>query len=331
MKPENKRKRYFRYISIVLAVLFLVSAALVALDIWEKKHFLFPEKEFNASDAIVEYNDKEYERKDNVETLLILGLDKYEGTGIEESYNNDKQADFMLLLIFDNDQKTVEALHINRDTMAEMNILGVAGDVVNTITKQIALSHTYGNGKEVSCRNSADAVSKLLMGVKIDHYISVTLDAVPTVADLVGGVEVTVLDDFAGIDDTIIKGQNVTLTGQHALTYVRTRFGLEDSSNAARMKRQSQFMKALYAKFNECAKNDVGFVANAVLKTSEFVVSDRNSSQLQTLIEKASSYQFGEIRNLEGETTIGGSHIEFYPTEDSIKSNVVDLFYNVKE
>ena len=217
-----KKNKILRYLSLVLAVLFLISAGLLALDIWEKRNSLFPEKQMNAAEAVIEYNGGDYRRKDNIETWLIMGLDKYEGTGIEGSYNNDKQADFMLLLVFDNANKTCEALHINRDTMAEMNILGVAGDVVNTITKQIALSHTYGNGKEVSCRNAANAVSKLLLGAPIDHYVSVTMDAVPAVTDYVGGVEVEVLHDFTGIDDSLIKGEKVTLRGQQALTYVRT-------------------------------------------------------------------------------------------------------------
>ena len=37
-----------------------------------------------------------------------------------------------------------------------------------------------------------------LMDVKIDHYISLTMDSVAVMNDLVGGVEVTVLDDFLG-------------------------------------------------------------------------------------------------------------------------------------
>lgn len=330
MKHNSKRKRLLRYASLAFAVLFLISAGLVALDIWEKRHSLFPEVEMSATDAVIEYNGQKYQRKDNLETWLILGLDKYEGFGIEGSYNNDKQADLVLLLVFDNNAKTCSALQINRDTMAEMNILGVAGDISGTITKQIALSHTYGNGKEVSCRNASNAVSKLLLGATVDHYVSVTMDTVPLLTDAVDGVEVEVLDDLTSADETLVKGQKVTLRGDKALTYVRARYGLEDSTNLTRMNRQTQFLKALAEKFKECAKSDEQFVSSTFLKISEYVVSDSNSGRLQTMLEKFSSYELSEIRKLDGEAVVGGTYMEFYPTEDSIKQNVIDLFYKVK-
>ena len=74
------------------------------------------------------------------------------------------------------------------------------------------------------------------------------MDAVPVFNDLVGGVEIEVLDDFTGIDDTLVKGKTVTLMDEHALHYVRTRKDLEDSSNSTRMKRQQQYINALYEK-----------------------------------------------------------------------------------
>ena len=159
-------------------------------------------------------------KNEDVESFLILGLDKFEDAINNDSYNNDQRADFLMLLVFDNSEKKFTAVHLNRDTMVNMNVLGVAGQKIGTVNKQLALAHTYGNGRDVSCRNTADAVSELLNGVKVNHYLSITMDAVPILNDLLGGVEVTVLDDFSGIDDTLIKGETVTLHGDHALTYV---------------------------------------------------------------------------------------------------------------
>ena len=329
---DSKKNIILRCAAIVLALIFLISAVLLFVHIWEERH-----SEYNG-DYVVEtsgdslmYNNQEYVLNDDIETVLVMGLDKFDGEQSSDSYNNDKQADFIMLLVIDNANSSYTALHINRDTMAQMDILGVAGNKVGTVTKQIALAYNYGNGKEVSCRNTAEAVSNLLLGTKVDHYISVTMDSVPVFNDLVGGVEVTVLDDFTGIDDTLIKGEQVTLFGEHSLNYVRSRYGLEDSSNENRMKRQRQYLEALFQKTSECVQNDSEFIAQAAVKMSEYMVSDCSGNRLQALFKKISEYQFGEICTIQGESVVGDKFMEFYPDEDSIYETVINLFYEIKE
>ena len=198
-KKRNGKRKLMRYLSIALLIIFLLTGAFLLLELWEKRQGNFPEQE--PQDTAIEYNGDKYVINESVESFLIMGLDKFEDAIDNESYNNNQQADFLMLLVFDNEEKKCTAIHLNRDTMVDMNILGVAGQKVGTVYTQLALAHTYGNGKDVSCRNTADAVSGLLNGVKVNHYLSITMDAVPVLNDLLGGVEVTVLDDFTGIDD----------------------------------------------------------------------------------------------------------------------------------
>ncbi|MGN0549553.1 MAG: LCP family protein [Acutalibacteraceae bacterium] len=298
------------------------------LELWEKRQGNFPEQE--PQDAAIEYNGVEYVKNENVESFLIMGLDKFEDAIDNESYNNNQQADFLMLLVFDNEEKKCTALHLNRDTMVDMNILGVAGQKVGTVNKQLALAHTYGNGKDVSCRNTADAVSGLLNEVKVNHYLSITMDAVPVLNDLLGGVEVTVLDDFTGIDDTLKKGETVTLHGEHALTYVRTRYGLEDSSNSTRMVRQKQYLNAIYDKAMLRIEEDDEFVVEASVKLADYIVSDRSVNQLQELAKKLSQYELTEIDSIEGDSAVKDGLMEFYPDADSVNEIVFDLFYKEK-
>lgn len=323
---KEKRTKKLKYAAVLLAVVFLFSSALLLVNIWENRQGQYPLSENITVGSDMSLNGKKYCVKENTEAILVLGLDKFE-TVNPESYNNDKQADFLMLLVADHNNKTLTALHINRDTIARMNILGVAGDTVGTVEKQIALAHTYGNGKEMSCRNTADAVSDMLMGIQIDHYVSVTMDAVSVYNDFVGGVEVTVLDDFSGIDDTLVKGETVTLSGEHALNYVRTRYGLDDSSNSARMVRQRQYLEALYEKTLYCMDNDDSFVINAGVQLAEYIVSDYTGNGLQELAERISDYQFTEICEIEGRNVRGDKHMEFYPSEKSVKEIVVKLFF----
>lgn len=327
-KKRNDKRKLMRGLAVALLAVFLLTGAFLLLELWEKRQSIFPEQK--TENTVYEYNGVEYVKNEDVESFLILGLDKFEDAINNDSYNNDQRADFLMLLVFDNSEKKFTAVHLNRDTMVNMNVLGVAGQKIGTINKQLALAHTYGNGRDVSCRNTADAVSELLNGVKVNHYLSITMDAVPILNDLLGGVEVTVLDDFSGIDDTLIKGETVTLHGDHALTYVRERYGLEDSSNSTRMVRQRQYMTAVYDKAMLEIENDDNFVIEASSKLADYIVSDRSVNQLQEIAKKLSQYKFTEIETLEGESVVKDGLMEFRPDADSIDKIVFELFYKKK-
>lgn len=327
-KKRNDKRKLMRGLAVALLAVFLLTGAFLLLELWEKRQSIFPEQK--TENTVYEYNGVEYMKNEDVESFLILGLDKFEDAINNDSYNNDQRADFLMLLVFDNSEKEFTAVHLNRDTMVNMNVLGVAGQKIGTVNKQLALAHTYGNGRDVSCRNTADAVSELLNGVKVNHYLSITMDAVPILNDLLGGVEVTVLDDFSGIDDTLIKGETVTLHGDHALTYVRERYGLEDSSNSTRMVRQRQYMTAVYDKAMLEIENDDNFVIEASSKLADYIVSDRSVNQLQEIAKKLSQYKFTEIETLEGESVVKDGLMEFRPDADSIDKIVFELFYKKK-
>ncbi len=323
----STKRKYLRYAAIVLAVVFCLSAVLLALSLWENSQSGYSDGYSDTYGNKLEYDGREYTRRDDVEAILVIGLDKLQNANDNTAYNNDKSADFLLLLVFDNTSKTCKGIQINRDTIAEMNVLGVAGDKIGTVKQQIALSHTYGNGKEVSCRNTADSVSGLLFGVKIKHYVSLTMEAVPIYNDLVGGVKVTVLDDFTGIDDTLVKGEEVTLYGEHALTYVRGRYGVGDNTNINRMKRQRQYVESLYAQTQSAAEKNERFQLDAISKLSEYTVSDCTVNQMQTFFEKFSTYEFGGITEIKGESIVGEKFMDFYPDENEMKKTVIELFY----
>ena len=328
MKTKNK---YFKYIAIALVIVFLITAALLLLEIWETRQGRFPVS--STENGVVEHDGKAYVLKDNIETFLVLGLDKYEDADSAESHESGVQADFLMLFVFNNEAKQCTAINLNRDTMTRVNKLAVGGSTVaETYTKQIALAYNYANADndKIKCRNTKDSVEYLLNGVKIDHYLSLTMDAVPASCDLVGGVEVTVLDDFSGIDNTLVKGEKVTLTGEQALRYVRTRYGLEDSKNSTRMARQQQYIEALYNKINSCIEADDEFLVKFVDTIDDYVVYDSSDQKMLKFAEKFDDYEFLGTKEIKGESKLGEEFIEFYPDEESIWDIVIDLFYTPK-
>lgn len=322
----NTRKTMVKVFIVLLAAVLLFSTVMFILSLSERHRSRYLEQDA----SILTYNGKDYVLRDGIETLLVLGLDTYSGTETE-SYTNTKQADFLLLLVMDTKNGTCKGIHINRDTIADMSVLGVSGDRVDTVRRQIALAHTYGNGREVSCRNTADAVSTLLNGVEIDHYVSVTMDAVPTYNDLVGGVTLEVLDDFSAIHPDMKERETVTLTGEQALAYVRARKGLEDPSNSRRMARQKQYLEALYQRSRQCVQEQEDFVPKAALAMTDYLVSDCSGNKLESMISRFAEQPLDNILSPGGELIQGEEFMEFYPDPDELMQIVIDCFYEPAE
>lgn len=331
-EKKIERRKILRAVAIILAVAAVIAIGLCVIKNWEdsrSSNVTLPTAQI--VDDNITVDGVEYAKKKNIETLLVLGLDKYDGEIAADSYSNDRQSDFLMLFVFDHTEGTYSALHINRDTMAEIDVLGIDNQKVSSVTKQLALAHTYGDGKNVSCKNAVRSVSRILNNIEIEHYLSVTMDAVPVINDRVGGVEVTVLDDFSGIDDTLIKDETVTLYGDHALTYVRTRYGMDDSTNSTRMVRQRQYLESLFATAKTAAQQDEDFIIETTIEMSDYLVSDYTIEQLQDLLTCLSEYDFVEIKTIDGDNIIGEDYIEFYPNEDSVEEVILELLYSPVE
>lgn len=325
-------KKTIRRIIFISVIVLLFVAILFFIHKWEMARASFtgdpPE---TSADDVLEHNGQQYELKPNVETILIMGLDKFGEAVDYTSYNNDQQSDFLMLFVVDHEASSCAAIHLNRDTMAEITVLGIGGKKVGTVTQPLALAHTYGSGENDSCRNTVQAVSKLMYDLPIDHYMSITMDAVQKLNDLVGGVTVTVLDDFSGIDDTLKQGEAVTLMGESALTYVRSRYGVGDSGNISRMKRQEQYLNEFYHQSRRHIEIQGDFSSEAIFEIAEYMVSDCSVTQLQKLFDAIFEYEISGFYTIDGELKTGEEYMEFYLDEGSVKDILVKLFYKVKD
>lgn len=321
----------WKRIAILSVIALFLIAALCLLYRWEKGHSSFEgEAPSLPDDPAFVLNGRDYVLRSDVESILILGLDTFESAVDHTSYNNNSQADFLLLLVLDHSEQTCRAIHLNRDTMADIAVLGLGGKKVGTVHEQLALAHTYGSGAGDSCRNTASAVSGLLYGIPIDHYFSLTMDAVSILNDMVGGVSLKLLEDLTSIDPELEKDAVVNLKGQQALYYVRGRYGVGDNSNVGRMARQQQYLKALYHQIISFMEQDDTFSSDVVLELSEYMVSDCSVTEIDKLLGMMSSYSIGEFYSLEGTFSQSENHMEFELDKESTKALIADLFYRLK-
>lgn len=322
----------------LLMLSFLLLACALVLRRWEERR---PDPQVRTEEEpaedgreLIPYGGFWYAPRGDLETVLLLGLDKAALDGSIPVSGEYAQADFVALLVLDPRTKTGEVIHMNRDTMTDIPDFDSSGKPLGTYTGQLAVAYAhaqaYTGSDKIACESTKKAVSRLLYGVEIDHYVTLTLDGVAQLNDLVGGVDVEIRDDFSAVDKTLVQGETVTLLGEHALNYVRSRWWVGESSNLERMERQRQYLEALWEKLDGQMKADEGFALSALLVLSDYMDSDCTAEQLAALAEKAQAYEARQI-SLEGEAVMGERFMEFYADEDALRELVIGIFFEPVE
>ena len=333
MKTQSLKNRPIGRIAAVAAILAATAAVLLLLHGWETRrqaNDAADDPYAGQEESLTYYNGAWYARKE-LETVLVMGVDKYADDAAEDGYTNQEQADFLLLLVLDRNAGVCTALPLNRDTMTEITALGLAGERTGTFTGQLALAHTYGSGGLDSARNEGRAVSALLYGTEIDHVMAFTMDAVPVLTDAVGGVPVLVEDDFSAMTDQLPMGQEVTLRGELALTFVRGRGSMGgEKTNLNRMARQNAYLQGLYRRLQDTAQ-DEGFLTRLLLELSPYLDTDCTAAQLNDLYQTVVQDRLAVLDAPAGEAVVGDEFMEFHVDEDALQQTVIELFYERRD
>lgn len=327
------KNRFYKKEIIILICFVGILALVVVLGLIAKMddkagNNPFTDDEFSYSDYAgdqIYYESEWYVPNDSIESILILGIDKKEGGSNDRQ--NSEQADFLALVVMNKDDETYQILHLNRDTMTDIPQTDAFGEVYGYVEGQLTLAHTYGNDDKIRCRNTMNTVEKLLYGVNIDHYLSLTMDAVAILNDSIGGVTVQLMDDFTELDESFVKDAVVTLKGEQALAYVQARGSLEDNTNLHRMERQQQYITALIEKLSGY---DFENTVDTMTEVNEYLVSDCTVDQLSRLIERLGSYTYEGTVSPEGEALKGAEFMEYHVDDQALQALVVEMFYELR-
>lgn len=270
-----------------------------------------------------------YFPRQDIITLLVTGSDESGPVQSSGYHRNDRVADTVLVMVFDRKAKECSVLALNRDTMVEMPELGIGGKQAGTIFGQLALANTYGSGLQDSCENMRRVVSDLLLGMDLDYYLSMNMDAVAILNDAVGGVTVNVTDDFSDMDPSIKMGE-MTLHGEQALHFVRGRMSVGDGLNVSRMARQEVYIKSFMDALSAKLQQDNQFFSRTYGDVAEYIVSDCPVNTLSKLVKDYETFTLKEYVTPEGENILGEMYMEFYPDEEQLEELVLRLFYKEK-
>ncbi len=272
-----------------------------------------------------------YFPKQDITTLLVMGIDEFGKPQDSGSYNNSGTADVVFLAVFNDTNKKYSILSLNRDTMLDMPVLGIGGKRAGTRYAQLGLAHTYGNGLESSCANVAETVSAFLYGTSVDYYLSMRMDAIAIINDAVGGVEVSIEEeDYLQIDSTLQSG-TVRLNGQQALNYIRARKGVGDQLNLSRMERQEKYLQGFSEALQRKSENNSSLQLDIYEKVSDYIITNCSTSTLSKLTGRFSEYELSEVIIPQGEYVRGEEFMEYYVDQDALDDVILRLLYSPKK
>lgn len=321
-------KRLFLSILLIFSIASAIVVAFWFIDRSEKNGEIdeIPNVDLTEELNAIYIDDELYLPRRGVENYLIIGIDKAGETDSDQM----GQADFLLVLSFDSNDMTYTMLSINRDTIAEIEEVDMFGNH-RVVEKQIALSHAYDNSQGLTnkekCESTAKSASGILCGMKFHGYMSMTMDAVKLLVDGIGGVDLVFEEDHTDIDPEYIQGAAVTLDGERAMSFVRMRGGLNDSTNIARMRRQETFLKAFFEKMGNSELSDEE-IFDLYEGTDGYMYHSMGDDGYVELFHKLSSYDRKDTITLKGESKVGtGGYMEFYVDKKHVEEVMLDVFY----
>ncbi|MGN0458553.1 MAG: LCP family protein [Eubacterium sp.] len=283
-------------------------------------------------EEILTYKGHKYEFNKDVVSIAFIGVDQRE---LANSDNADFVgcADAVLVVAIDTKTGSAKLISLPRDTMVDVDQYRGSA-FIKTDRVQLCLAYAYGDGKDTSCKNVTKAVSRILYNVPIDKYYALELDGIKPLNDAVGGVTVDALYDLP--EYGIKKGETVTLKGDMAEAYVRTRDMDRIDAALDRKIRQEQYIKAFANQLLPKVKDDFGVISrlyNTASSYSQTNISINNITYLASLMLSKNITDFetytytGELSESKDSVYPDVVHAELTPDEDSLMQTVLDVYY----
>lgn len=279
----------------------------------------------------IEYQGETYRRNSYVKAILCMGVDR-KGSMLESTaYTFGGQADGIFLIAQDTGRNTLKILVIPRDTMTEITMTDLSGNVLGKDIQHLTLAYAYGDGRDKSCQLVTEAVSSLLGGLKIDHYMSANIDVINILNNSVGGVTVTV--PSAGMDKrdaAFVEGEQVTLTGDQAEAFVRYRDITETHSAIYRMDRQQEYIQRFFDVVKDKSRTDSGIVTDLLELIQDQIVTDMEKKEYLKVAVDALTMEGlhdEDFYVVPGQAVMTEIYDEFYPDQEALVPIVLELFY----
>lgn len=293
-------------------------------------------KEMLFEENTVFWNGKTYKRNTYVKAVLCMGVDR-DGPMTETTLSGDGgQADGIFLLANDTARGSMKILLIPRDSMTEITKTDISwtetnGAKLGEVVDHLSLSYAYGDGREKSCEYTKQAVSHLLMGLKIDSYMAADLEIIASLNDEVGGVTVTIPTmGMEQADPEFVFGQTVRLKGEQAERFVRFRDTERDNSAISRMEQQKLYISGFFQAVKEKSRTESNITEHLFEMSQDYMVTDMAKDEYLKLAINAlegEGLTSASFKMAPGTGTATETYDEYYVDQEALVPILLDLFY----
>ena len=268
-KPKKKRAWWKTLLAVVLVLVIIFGAAFAII-----MNALKPNGGINGTTiSSIVNTPKAYQGKEF--NLLVVGIDRSTEDGTASSDGtNDGMTDMIMWLHFDNENQSVSMLQIPRNIMVTTDARVSGNYQINGVAK------TQGSNGY----NNIDALAQLLYDqfkLECDGYVSVRLEALSELIDILGGIDVNVPEEIdyrkvQGGGNSYLPAGYQRLTGAQAEFFLRARktYG---TSDLKRLEVQRYFYSALFARLRSMTVVDIARMLPFMLS---YVETDLSVSEL---------------------------------------------------
>lgn len=270
-------------------------------------------------------------KRDGIYNILCIGVDKEEiMSEVDDDGGSVGQADAIFILSLDTAAKEMRILAIPRDTMVMVQYFNGKVFLYSGSFEQIALQYAYGDGEENSCTLVKNRVQEIMGEIPIHGYVALNLSCISGINDAVGGVEVTMEEDYTLYNAAFTKGATVRLMGEQAKNYVQGRDIRNDGSAYERISRQKQYLQAFIEQGKRVVKKNWRLPFKLVDELEKDMQTDIDSAELCYLVSQGICCTFSgdSMYILPGQITGGTPYEEYNLEEEQVGLLLKRLFYD---
>lgn len=324
-------------IGIIIAILLAIVLAITAFFVFRamgKKDVMPNTAATHGYQETIEYKGHTYQFNKDVVALGFLGVDQRTLETVDKT-DFVGAADADIVVAVDTKTGKTKVISIPRDTMIDIDVYSPdSGVLLYSQKAQLCLAYAYGDGAVKSCENTIDAMSRILYNVPIQKYFALDLDGIAPLNDAIGGVSLVSQFDFP--DYGIKVGDEVTLKGDMAEAYVRTRRMDTIDASIKRSERQIQYVKAYANQALPSVVSDFSTVSRLYNTAGDYSRTNltlSNATFLASLLLQKGVTDFetysikGKVKAADDPLLPDVVHAEYYPDEDSVMETVLAVFY----